>query len=78
VNTSNGLKGGNTQVDILGQSVTIGGDIIVAINGTRITNSDDLLSYLEQNTHPGQTASFTVIRNGQSQTISVTIGTLSS
>ena len=57
VNTQNGLKGGNTQVDILGSTVTIGGDIIVAINGIRITNSDDLLSYLEQHTHPGQTAS---------------------
>jgi S1-C subfamily serine protease len=77
VSTQNGLKGGSTQVTILGSTVTIGGDIIIAINGVRITNTDDLLSYLEQNTLPGQTASFTVVRNGQTQTVSVTIGELS-
>ena len=77
VSTQNGLKGGSTQVSILGSTVTIGGDIIIAINGVRITNTDDLLSYLEQNTLPGQTANFTVIRNGQTQTVSVTIGNLS-
>jgi S1-C subfamily serine protease len=77
VSTQNGLKGGSTQVTILGSTVTIGGDIIIAINGVRITNTDNLLSYLEQNTLPGQTANFTVVRNGQTQTVSVTIGNLS-
>ena len=77
VSTQNGLKGGSTKASILGSSVTLGGDIIVAINGVRITNTDDLLSYLEQHTEPGQTAQFTVIRGGQTQTISVTIGKLS-
>jgi len=77
VSTQNGLKGGSTQVTILGSTVTIGGDIIIAINGVRITNTDDLLSYLEQNTLPDQTANFTVVRNGQTQTVSVTVGNLS-
>ena len=75
--TQNGLKGGTTQTSILGSNVIIGGDIIIAINGNRITNTDDVLSYLEQNTLPGQTANFTVVRNGQTQTVSVTIGKLS-
>ncbi len=74
VSVQNGLKGGTTQTTILGSSIILGGDIITAINGERITNTDDLLSYLEQNTLPGQTANFTVIRSGQIQTISVTIG----
>ena len=76
VSTQNGLKGGSTQVSILGSTVIIGGDIIIAVNGVRITNTDDLLSYLEQNTLPGQTTNFTIVRNGQTQTVSVTIGTL--
>jgi S1-C subfamily serine protease len=76
VSSQNGLQGGNTQKSILGSNVIIGGDIITAINGVRITNTDDLLSYLEQHTLPGQIASFTVIRDGQTQTISVTIGKL--
>ena len=74
VSAPNGLKGGSTQTSILGSNVIIGGDIIIAINGARITNTDDLLSYLEQHTLPGQTANFTVVRNGQTQTVSVTIG----
>src|SRR5208282_4083949 len=77
VSTQNGLKGGSTQVTILGSTVTIGGDIIIAINGVRITNTDSLLTYMEQNTILGQTVNFTVIRNNQTQTIAVTIGKLS-
>lgn len=78
VSTQNGLKGGTTQASILGSKVIIGGDIIIAVNENRITNTDDLLSYLEQHTLPGQTANFTVIRNGQTQTVSVNIEKLSS
>ncbi len=77
VSAQNGLKGGSTQVTILGSNIMIGGDIVTAINGVRITNTDDLLSYLEQHTLPGETANFTVIRNGQTQTVSVTIGKVS-
>ena len=74
VSANNGLKGGTTQQTILGSPVQLGGDIIIAINNQRITNTDDLLSYLEQHTLPRQTVPFTVVRNGQQQTIQVTIG----
>jgi serine protease Do len=74
VSVQNGLQGGNTQKSILGSIVIVGGDIITAINTHRITNTDDLLSYLERNTLPGQTVDFTVERNGQSQKVQVTIG----
>ena len=77
VSTQNGLKDGSTQATILGSNVVLGGDIITAINGVRITNTDDLLSYLEQHTVPGQTVNFTVVRAGQTQTIEVTIGKVS-
>ncbi len=76
VSAQNGLKGGSTQASILGSNVVLDGDIIIGINGVRITNTDDLLSYLEHHTLPGQSASFTVIRDGQSQTVAVTIGTV--
>jgi serine protease Do len=77
VSTPNGLKGGTTQVTAGAEQVAIGGDIIIGINGTTIVNTDSLLSYLEQHTLPGQTVDFNVIRNGQAQTVSVTIGKLS-
>jgi S1-C subfamily serine protease len=77
VSTQNGLQGGSTQVTAGASRVMIGGDVIMGINGTRITNADALLSYLERHTLPGQTVDFTVIRDGQTQTVAVTIGKLS-
>ena len=74
VSTQNGLEGGDTQKSIMGSQVIIGGDIIIAINDQRITNGDDMLSYLERHALPGQTMSFTVIRDGETQTAQVTIG----
>ncbi len=76
VSTQNGLQGGKTQVTILDQNYIIGGDIIISANGTPITNTDSLLSYLERNTLPGQTVDFTVVRGGATQTVSVTIDKL--
>ncbi|MCL1970309.1 MAG: trypsin-like peptidase domain-containing protein [Candidatus Bathyarchaeota archaeon] len=53
------------------------GDIIIKAGSTTITNLDDLLTYLERNTSPGQYAEFTVIRNGQQETVTVYITSLS-
>ncbi len=50
-------------------------DIIVGMNGQVIKNNDDLASYLEEHTLPGDTLNLTVIRNGQSITVSVILGT---
>ncbi len=74
-----GLRGGTTQFSDpnpnVGTYVTIGGDIITAINGTRIKGEDDLSSYLEEYTLPGQTINVTVVRNNQTITIAVKLGT---
>jgi S1-C subfamily serine protease len=71
------LRAGTTQfLDIFsGTSVTIGGDIVIAINGTRITTTDDLSTYLEESTSPGQTISIVVVRNNENLTLSLTLGT---
>lgn len=74
VSIQNGLQGGNTVKAVLNKNVVVGGDIIIAIGNTRIANTDDLLSYLERYTLPGQTVTFTVVRNGQTQSVQVTIG----
>ena len=70
-----GLQGGTQQVQIAGKWVTIGGDIIIAINGTRIRNIDDLATYLEEHTVPGQTINVTIVRNSQTMTLTVELGT---
>ena len=70
-----GLRGGTRQVLVAGESVIIGGDIIIAIDGTRITSMDDLLTYLEVYTVPGQIINITMVRNNQTMTLPVKIGT---
>jgi len=70
-----GLRSGTQQARILGNWVMIGGDIIIAINETRITNMDDLSTYLEEYTLPDQTINVTVARNNQTMTIPVKLGT---
>lgn len=69
-----GLQGGTEQVDVIDERITIGGDIIVAINGTRITGIDDLSSYLEEYTLPGQTIELTVVRDNETITLTLELG----
>jgi len=70
-----GLKAGTRQVLINGNSVTVGGDVIAAINGTRIVNSDDLSTYLEEYTLPNQTITIRTVRNGLTLDIPTLLGT---
>ncbi len=51
------------------------GDIIIAMNNQTIKNNDDLASYLEQNTLPGDNLVLTIIRGSTQIDITVTLGT---
>jgi S1-C subfamily serine protease len=53
----------------------VGGDIITGIDGQKITHFEDLVSYLFNNTQPGQVVTLTILRNGQEQQVKVTLGT---
>jgi S1-C subfamily serine protease len=70
-----GLKAGSTQVTIDGTQILVGGDIITAINGTRIVNEDELSTYLAENTLPNQTINLTIIRDGNTMNIPLVLGT---
>jgi len=70
-----GLKAGTQQVLIGRSIVTIGGDVIIAINGTRIVNGDHLSTYLEENTLPNQTINMTIVRNSAAMNVPVALGT---
>ncbi len=69
-----GLKGGTNQVTINGQWTVIGGDIIIAVDGTRVINGDTFMSYMDEHTVPNQTITLTIIRNHQTMDIPVTLG----
>jgi len=66
-----GLKsaaGGNTR-----SSEPTSADIITAIDGMKITDMSGLISYLANNTTPGQTINLTVLRDGSPINVPVTL-----
>ena len=71
-----GVRGGTRTVSIEGQSYTVGGDIIVSINGARVVDMDSLSSYLEEYTLAGQTVQLGNIRAGTYMTLGVQLGSL--
>jgi len=70
-----GLRGGTQTVTVDGADYLIGGDIITAINGTKIVNSDALSSYLAEYALAGQTVVLQIIRSGQPMTVDLVLGT---
>jgi serine protease Do len=51
----------------------LGGDIITAINGEPVTGMDRLITYLTSETRPGDQVELAVIRDGQPETVTVTL-----
>jgi S1-C subfamily serine protease len=70
-----GLQGGTEQTIIADEMVYIGGDIIIAIDGTRVTGIDDVSAYLEEYTIPGDVVEFTVIRDKLTINLDLELGT---
>jgi serine protease Do len=64
---SAGLRGGD-------ETTGLGGDIVISVDGRTVTQFDDLLGYIVQQTTVGQTIELTVLRNGETQLILVTLG----
>ena len=58
-----------TRVDTL----LAGGDLVTAIDGKNVRTFDELISYLITNKSPGDTVVLTVVRDGQSQDITITL-----
>jgi serine protease Do len=52
----------------------VGGDVIVAIDGSTVKNFGDLMSYLERSTSVNQTVTLTILRDGKEMTIKLTLG----
>jgi 2-alkenal reductase len=51
-----------------------GGDLIVAIDGQTIQDTNELIGYLVFNTEVGQTVELTVVRDGETITLPLTLG----
>lgn len=49
------------------------GDVIMAINSTGLSTMNDLIAYLEDNTLPGDTVTLSIVRDGQTMDVAVTL-----
>jgi S1-C subfamily serine protease len=67
-----GIRAGNKPTSI--NSLFAGGDLVTAIDGNTIRTFDELISYLVTNKSPGDTVVLTVLRDGQSQDRTITLG----
>jgi S1-C subfamily serine protease len=68
-----GIHTGDQTVSVGNTRVPVGGDIITAIDGTPITSNQELIVYLETETHIGDTVDVTLIRGGKEMDMSVTL-----
>jgi 2-alkenal reductase len=68
-----GLQAGTAVVNVNGQRVPKGGDVIVSIDGQTTKHFEDLTSYLFIHTKVGQTIKLTVVRDGKQVELSVTL-----
>jgi S1-C subfamily serine protease len=69
-----GLTGGTQTVTDNGQQITVGGDVITAVDGQAITGMTDLRALLSQ-ANPGQQVNLTIIHNGKESQVRVQLGT---
>jgi serine protease Do len=67
-----GLRAGTRAVTVNGQRVTVGGDIIVAVDDTPVASIEDLQSALGQ-ARPGQDVSLSILRNTRTIQVQVTL-----
>ena len=68
-----GLRGGDAIVEVRGEAVCAGGDLIVAINGYHFQDLADLVTYLVQQSRPGDEVELLVIRDRRTLEIPVTL-----
>ncbi len=70
-----GLRGSPQVLTIAGQRYPYGGDIITAIQGEPIAGMDALITYLVDNTRPGDQVTLELVRpGGEEGNLSVTLG----
>ncbi len=68
-----GLRGSTREVSLENNSILVGGDIIVAIDGQVVRRFNDLVGYLVRATVVGQKVELTILRDGQQQTLPVVL-----
>jgi S1-C subfamily serine protease len=68
-----GLRGGSSTATVDGQTLTVGGDIIVSIDGRKVAHFSDLAETVA-GLRPGSHVTLGIIRSGQRIQVPVTLG----
>jgi S1-C subfamily serine protease len=68
-----GLRGGGEEIEFQATPVRTGGDVIVAVNGRRLTQAEDLADVISAMS-AGQRVELEVLRDGERRTIRVELG----
>ncbi len=68
-----GIKGGDTSATIEGANVRLGGDVITEIEGKKVEGMEEVINAVNA-AAPGDKMKLTVDRNGDTKTITVTLG----
>jgi S1-C subfamily serine protease len=68
-----GIEGGSADVSIDGQQFKAGGDVITEVDGHEVTGMDDVISAVNTK-QPGDEVEMTVVRKGDTRTVTVTLG----
>ncbi|MDP2953926.1 MAG: trypsin-like peptidase domain-containing protein [Chloroflexota bacterium] len=68
-----GLRGGANSIAVEGQRIRVGGDIVVALDGQPTPSIEELQALLQKR-QPGQKVTLTLLRNGESLQVDVTLG----
>jgi S1-C subfamily serine protease len=67
------LRGSTDETVRQGRPIPVGGDVIVAVDDTPVVTQSAFSTYLALNTSPGDTVEMTVVRDGQRQTVELTL-----
>jgi S1-C subfamily serine protease len=68
-----GLHGGNQQAYVGNTSIMLGGDLIIAIDGQQVADSQDINEIMDKH-QAGDTVSVTVLRGQRRMTVKLTLG----
>jgi S1-C subfamily serine protease len=69
-----GLRGGSQPREVGARRVAVGGDIVVAIDAQKVRRPEDFVAYLELNKKAGDTVTLSIVRDGQTRDVQVTLG----
>jgi S1-C subfamily serine protease len=68
-----GLRGGNQQAYLGNEPIMLGGDLIIAIDGQQVTDSQDINAIMDKH-QAGDTVNVTVLRGRRQITVRLTLG----